>query len=59
MAFYTLFFVTVEMHFPTDERILPKAVLADVEKFTYLGNTLSRCVHTDDEINARISKASG
>jgi hypothetical protein len=31
--------------------------LADVEKFTYHGSTLSRCVHIDDEINARIAKA--
>ena len=32
--------------------------LAAVDKFTYLGSTLSRCVHIDDEINARIAKAS-
>ena len=30
-----------------------------VDKFTYLGSTLSRVVHIDDEVNARISKASG
>ena len=30
-----------------------------VDKFTYLGSTLSRVVHTDDEVNARIAKASG
>ena len=29
-----------------------------VEKFTYLGNTLSRVVYIDDEVNARIAKAS-
>ena len=27
-------------------------------KFTYLGSTLSRVVHIDDEVNARIAKAS-
>ena len=29
-----------------------------VDKFTYLGCTLSRVVHIDDEVNARIAKAS-
>ena len=29
-----------------------------VDKFTYFGNTLSRVVHIDDEVNARIAKAS-
>ena len=29
-----------------------------VYKFTYLGSTLSRIVHFDDEVNARIAKAS-
>ena len=29
-----------------------------VEKFTYIGTTLSRVVHIDDEGNARIAKAS-
>ena len=29
-----------------------------VNKFTYLGSTLSRVVHIDDEVNARIAKAS-
>ena len=29
-----------------------------VDKFTYIGSTLSRVVHIDDEINARIAKAS-
>ena len=29
-----------------------------VDKFTYLGSTLSRVVHIDDEVNARITKAS-
>ena len=29
-----------------------------VDKFTYLGSTLSRVLHIDDEINARIVKAS-
>ena len=29
-----------------------------VDKFTYLGSTLSRAVHTDDEVTARIAKAS-
>ena len=28
-----------------------------VDKFTYLGSTLSRIVHFDDEVNARIAKA--
>ena len=29
-----------------------------VDKFTYLGSTLSRVVHIDDEVDARIAKAS-
>ena len=29
-----------------------------VDKFTYLGSTLSRVVHIDDEVNARVTKAS-
>ena len=29
-----------------------------VDKFTYLGSTLSRAVHIDEEVNARIAKAS-
>ena len=29
-----------------------------VDKFNYLGSTLSRVVHIDDEVNARIAKAS-
>ena len=29
-----------------------------VDRFTYLGNTLSRVVHIDDEVNASIAKAS-
>ena len=29
-----------------------------VDKITYLGSTLSRVVHIDDEVNARITKAS-
>ena len=29
-----------------------------VDKVTYLGNTLSRVVHIDDEVNVRIAKAS-
>ena len=29
-----------------------------VDKFTYLGSTFSRAVHIDDEVNARIAKAS-
>ena len=32
--------------------------LAAVDKFTYLGSTLSRSVHIDDETDARIAKAS-
>ena len=32
--------------------------LKDVDKFTYLGSTLSRAVHIDDEATARIAKAS-
>ena len=31
--------------------------LKDV-KFTYLGSTLSRAIHIDDEVTARTSKAS-
>ena len=29
-----------------------------VDEFTYLGSTLSRAVHVDDEVTARIAKAS-
>ena len=29
-----------------------------VDKFTYLGSTFSRVVHIDDEVNAKIAKAS-
>ena len=29
-----------------------------VDKLTYLGSTLSRVVHIDDEVSARIAKAS-
>ena len=29
-----------------------------VDKFTYLGSTLSRAVHIDDKVTARITKAS-
>ena len=29
-----------------------------VDKFTYLGSTLSRAVHIDDEVTARTAKAS-
>ena len=29
-----------------------------VDKFTFLGSTLSRVVHIDDEVNARIAEAS-
>ena len=32
--------------------------LQAVDKFTYLGSTLSRVVHIDDEVNVRITKAS-
>ena len=32
--------------------------LKAVDKFTYLGSTLSRAVHTDDEVTASIAKAS-
>ena len=28
-----------------------------VDKFTYLGSTLSRAMHIDDEVNTRIAKA--
>ena len=31
--------------------------LQAVDKVTYLGSTLSRVVHIDDEVNARIAKA--
>lgn len=33
-------------------------ILQVVEKFPYLGSTLSRAVHIDDEVNAKIVKAS-
>ena len=33
-------------------------ILQVVDKFTYLGSTLSRVVHIDEEVNARIAKAS-
>ena len=33
-------------------------ILQVVDKFTYLGSTLSRVVHIDDEVNAKIAKAS-
>ena len=33
-------------------------LLQVLDKFTYLGSTLSRVVHIDDEVNARIAKAS-
>ena len=32
--------------------------LATVDKFVYLGSTLSRSVHIDDETHARIAQAS-
>ena len=32
--------------------------MKDVDKFTYLGITLSRAVHIDDEVTTRIAKAS-
>lgn len=32
--------------------------LSAVDKFTYLGSTLSRAVHMNEEINTRIAKAS-
>jgi len=32
--------------------------LSVADKFTYLGSTLSRCVHIDEEVTSRISKAS-
>ena len=35
-----------------------KVEITAVDKFTYLGSTLSRAVHIDDEVNARIAKAS-
>ena len=35
-----------------------KQKLKVVDKFTYLENTLSRTVHIDDEVTARIAKAS-
>ena len=33
-------------------------VLNDVEKFTYLGNTISRHVNIDEEVTCTIEKAS-
>ena len=35
-----------------------KSRLQVVDKFTYIESTLSRVVHIDDEVNARIAKAS-
>ena len=35
-----------------------KEITKVVDKFTYLGSTLSRVVYIDDEVNARIAKAS-
>ena len=32
--------------------------LTAIDKFTYLGSTLSHSVHIDDETNVRIAKAS-
>ena len=32
--------------------------LQAADRFTYLGSTLSRCVHIDDEVNSRLAKAS-
>ena len=34
-------------------------VLNDVEKFTYLGSTISRHANIDEEVTCRIAKASG
>ena len=34
-----------------------RSTTASGDKFTYLGSTLSRVVHIDDEANARIAKA--
>ena len=36
----------------------PYSELQVVDKFTYLGSTLSRAVHIDDEVTARTAKAS-
>ena len=33
-------------------------VLNDVEKFTYLGSTISRHMNIDEEVTCRIAKAS-
>ena len=33
-----------------------RSMIASVDKFIYLGSTLSRAVHIDDEVNARIAK---
>ena len=32
--------------------------LQAADRFTYLGSTLSRCVHIDDEVNSRLARAS-
>ena len=52
----------ISQHLENLTRSLPLAVkgqrLQVVDKFTYLGSTLSRVVHIDDEVNARIAKAS-
>ena len=43
---------------PYQEPTITSRTAKMVDKFTYLGSTLSRVVHIDDEVNARIAKAS-
>ena len=52
---------TISQHLESLTRSLPSQWKVNdcvVDKFTYLGSTLSRVVHIDDEVNARIAKAS-
>ena len=56
---------TEVLHQPTPGKLYTQPVikikdqiLQAVDKFTYLGSTMSREVHIDDEINTRIAKAS-
>ena len=47
-----------EFLFAADTITVKGQRLQVVDKFTYLGSTLSRVVHINDEVNARIAKAS-
>ena len=58
--------ISTKRHQPPPEKPYtePKTITVNgqklkvVDKFTYLGNTVYRAVHIDDEVTARISKAS-